>query len=121
MLDHALNCPIGDLKIEGPPYALNVAWFPCRHWQDLGYLILYITARPDMQQRKVVAWLAQHNFPHGMVAFMDGLSAEPLKQKGNYLRQLIQEVRPRASFSKKNLKSSSELKHGKDNGCQGDL
>ncbi|XP_074640171.1 protein retinal degeneration B-like [Tubulanus polymorphus] len=62
-----------------------------RHWQELGYLILYITARPDMQHKKVVAWLAQHNFPHGMVSFMDGLSADPLRQKGNFLRGLINE------------------------------
>jgi len=46
-----------------------------------------------MQQRMVVSWLAQHNFPHGMVAFMDGLSAEPLRQKTNYLRNVVQEVR----------------------------
>ncbi|KAK3083813.1 hypothetical protein FSP39_003585 [Pinctada imbricata] len=59
-----------------------------RHWQDQGYLILYVTARPDMQHRRVVAWLAMHNFPHGMVAFMDGLSKEPLKQKLNYLKSL---------------------------------
>jgi len=68
-----------------------------RHWHELGYLILYITARPDMQLRMVVSWLAQHNFPHGIVAFMDGLSAEPLRQKTNYLRHLVQEVRPAAS------------------------
>lgn len=63
-----------------------------RHWQDLGYLILYVSARPDMQHRKVVAWLAQHNFPHGMVSFMDGLSKDPLRQKLNYLKQLQIEV-----------------------------
>uniref|UniRef100_A0A1I8FNB1 DDHD domain-containing protein n=1 Tax=Macrostomum lignano TaxID=282301 RepID=A0A1I8FNB1_9PLAT len=45
-----------------------------RHWQDLGYLLVYISARPDMQQRRVVGWLAQHNFPHGMVFFMDGFN-----------------------------------------------
>jgi len=66
--------------------------FCARHWHELGYLILYVTARPDMQQRMVVSWLAQHNFPHGMVAFMDGLSAEPLRQKTNYLRHLVHEV-----------------------------
>jgi len=64
----------------------------CRHWHELGYLILYLTARPDMQQRMVVSWLAQHNFPHGMVAFMDGLSAEPMRQKTNYLRHVVHEV-----------------------------
>ncbi|XP_069134986.1 protein retinal degeneration B-like isoform X2 [Argopecten irradians] len=60
-----------------------------RHYQDQGYLILYVTARPDMQHRKVVSWLAMHNFPHGMVAFMDGLSKEPLRQKLNYLKGLV--------------------------------
>ncbi|KAH9515200.1 hypothetical protein Btru_019493 [Bulinus truncatus] len=63
-----------------------------RQWQDLGYLILYVSARPDLQHRKVVAWLAQHNFPHGMVAFMDGLSKDPLKQKLNYIKSLQTEA-----------------------------
>ena len=72
---------------------MRVCYLLCaRHWHELGYLILYVTARPDMQQRMVVSWLARHNFPHGMVAFMDGLSAEPLRQKTNYLRHLVQEV-----------------------------
>ncbi|KAJ8312604.1 hypothetical protein KUTeg_009977 [Tegillarca granosa] len=64
-----------------------------RLYQDLGYLILYVTARPDMQHRKVVSWLAMHNFPHGMVAFMDGLSKEPLKQKLNHLKSLQHEAK----------------------------
>ncbi|KAK2180833.1 hypothetical protein NP493_423g01019 [Ridgeia piscesae] len=63
-----------------------------RYWQDLGYLIIYVTARPDMQQKKVVTWLAQHNFPHGLVSFIDGLSADPLRQKANYLKQLKNEA-----------------------------
>ncbi|CAL1546251.1 unnamed protein product [Lymnaea stagnalis] len=63
-----------------------------RQWQDMGYLILYVSARPDLQHRKVVAWLAQHNFPHGMVAFMDGLSKDPLKQKYNYIKSLQTEA-----------------------------
>ncbi|XP_046390635.1 protein retinal degeneration B isoform X2 [Ischnura elegans] len=62
-----------------------------RHWQELGYLIVYITGRPDMQQQKVVAWLSQHNFPHGLVSFADGLSTDPLGHKAVYLKNLIQE------------------------------
>ncbi|KAK0074786.1 hypothetical protein PV325_007810, partial [Microctonus aethiopoides] len=62
-----------------------------RHWQELGYLIIYITARPDMQQQKVVSWLSQHNFPHGLVSFADGLSTDPLGHKAAYLNNLIQE------------------------------
>ncbi|KAK2708512.1 protein retinal degeneration B-like isoform X2 [Artemia franciscana] len=63
-----------------------------RHWQELGYLIIYITARPDMQLRRVVAWLAQHNFPNGLVSFADGLSTDPLRHKAEYLKHLVQEV-----------------------------
>ncbi|XP_075220766.1 retinal degeneration B [Lycorma delicatula] len=62
-----------------------------RHWQELGYLIIYITGRPDMQQARVLAWLAQHNFPHGLVSFADGLSTDPLGHKAVYLKNLIQE------------------------------
>jgi len=45
-----------------------------------------------MQLRRVVSWLAQHNFPHGMLAFMDGLTADPMKQKSHYLKNLVKEV-----------------------------
>lgn len=61
-----------------------------RHWQELGYLIIYITARPDMQQQKVVSWLSQHNFPHGLVSFADGLSTDPLGHKAAYLNNLVE-------------------------------
>ncbi|KAF2905240.1 hypothetical protein ILUMI_00964 [Ignelater luminosus] len=61
-----------------------------RHWQELGYLIIYITGRPDMQQQKVVSWLSQHNFPHGLVSFADGLSTDPLGHKAAYLNNLLQ-------------------------------
>ncbi|KOB72915.1 Protein retinal degeneration B [Operophtera brumata] len=62
-----------------------------RFWQDLGYLILYITGRPDMQQRKVISWLAEHNFPHGLVFFSDGFSTDPLGHKAAHLNNLISE------------------------------
>lgn len=65
----------------------------CRHWQDLGYLIIYVTGRPDMQKQRVVAWLSQHNFPHGIVSFCDGLVHDPLRHKANFLKSLT-EVRP---------------------------
>uniref|UniRef100_A0ABM5F1S6 Membrane-associated phosphatidylinositol transfer protein 2 isoform X5 n=1 Tax=Pogona vitticeps TaxID=103695 RepID=A0ABM5F1S6_9SAUR len=63
-----------------------------RHWQDLGYLIIYVTGRPDMQKQRVVAWLAQHNFPHGIVSFCDGLVHDPLRHKANFLRSLLAEL-----------------------------
>ncbi|CAH1098537.1 unnamed protein product [Psylliodes chrysocephalus] len=61
-----------------------------RHWQELGYLIVYITGRPDMQHRRVVSWLSQHNFPHGLISFADGLSTDPLGHKAAYLNNLIE-------------------------------
>lgn len=61
-----------------------------RHWQELGYLIIYTTGRPDMQQQRVVSWLSQHNFPHGLVSFADGLSTDPLGHKAAYLNNLVQ-------------------------------
>ncbi|KAL1400566.1 hypothetical protein pipiens_007319 [Culex pipiens pipiens] len=62
----------------------------CRHWQELGYLLIYITGRPDMQQQRVLSWLSQHNFPHGLVSFADGLSTDPLGHKAAYLNGLMQ-------------------------------
>lgn len=59
-----------------------------RFWQQQGYLIIYLTARPDMQQRLVSAWLATHNFPHGMLFFTPSLSTEPLKQKMQFMKHL---------------------------------
>ncbi|XP_037548013.1 membrane-associated phosphatidylinositol transfer protein 2 [Nematolebias whitei] len=66
-----------------------------RFWQDLGYLIVYVTGRPDMQKQRVVAWLSQHNFPHGVVSFCDGLVHDPLRHKTNFLKTLISEAHMR--------------------------
>uniref|UniRef100_A0A8C4K0G9 Phosphatidylinositol transfer protein membrane associated 1 n=1 Tax=Dromaius novaehollandiae TaxID=8790 RepID=A0A8C4K0G9_DRONO len=63
-----------------------------RHWQDSGYMIIYVTGRPDMQKHRVVAWLSQHNFPHGAVSFCDGLTHDPLRQKAAFLQTLRTEV-----------------------------
>lgn len=45
-----------------------------------------------MQKQRVVAWLAQHNFPHGIVSFCDGLVHDPLRHKANFLKSLITDV-----------------------------
>ncbi|VDM33177.1 unnamed protein product [Toxocara canis] len=50
-----------------------------RFWHDLGYLIIYMTARPDMQQRVVGSWLALHNFPHALLFFTPSFSTDPLR------------------------------------------
>merc|ERR1712107_712461 len=46
-----------------------------RHWQDLGYLIIYVTGRPCMQLRKVVSWLSMPTSPRVWSAL---LMASPL-------------------------------------------
>ncbi|KAL1451743.1 hypothetical protein WDU94_006091 [Cyamophila willieti] len=43
-----------------------------------------------MQQGRVLSWLSQHNFPHGLVSFADGLSPGFLGHKASYLKSLIQ-------------------------------
>ncbi|VDM56683.1 unnamed protein product [Angiostrongylus costaricensis] len=67
------------------PSAVDVV----RYWYDQGYVILYLTARPDMQQRVFSAWLAQHCFPHGLLLFNPSFSTDPLKQKSLHLKHII--------------------------------
>jgi len=62
-----------------------------RHWQELGFLVIYVTGRPCMQLLKVKAWLSMHNFPHGLLSFADGFSTDPLGHKKEYLQQLQQD------------------------------
>ncbi|KAK3742785.1 hypothetical protein QZH41_013894 [Actinostola sp. cb2023] len=62
-----------------------------RHWQELGFLIVYVTSRPDFQKHKVMSWLAEHNFPYGLVAFGDGITKEIQKHKTEFLRKIIHE------------------------------
>lgn len=79
-----------ETRLSSLSHMCNIFCF--RHWQDLGYLIIYITGRPDMQKQRVVSWLSQHNFPQGMIFFSDGLVHDPLRQKTIFLRNLMQEV-----------------------------
>lgn len=62
-----------------------------------------------MQLHKVVRWMAQHNFPHGMVAFMDGVSADPLRQKTQYLKNLIKQVSSSRDLFKASGHNQSKL------------
>lgn len=63
-----------------------------RYWKMKGCLIVYVTARPDMQQRLVSAWLSQHNFPHGLLFFTPSFSTDPLRQKAQLLKRLVADV-----------------------------
>uniref|UniRef100_A0A671NT81 Membrane-associated phosphatidylinositol transfer protein 3-like n=2 Tax=Sinocyclocheilus anshuiensis TaxID=1608454 RepID=A0A671NT81_9TELE len=78
-----------------------------RHWQDLGYLIIYITGRPDMQKQRVVSWLSQHNFPQGMVFFAEGLVHDPLRQKTIFLKSLVKECHINISAAYGSMKDMS--------------
>jgi hypothetical protein len=42
-----------------------------------------------MQQRQVGSWLAQHNFPHGLLFFTPSISTDPLRHKTQHIRHLI--------------------------------
>ena len=44
-----------------------------------GCVIVYVSARPDWQQRVVGSWLAQHNFPHGLLFFTPSISTDPFR------------------------------------------
>ncbi|KAL1232872.1 Membrane-associated phosphatidylinositol transfer protein [Trichinella spiralis] len=90
------------------PSAVDVV----RHWQDLGYLIVYISARPDLQQRIVTTWLVEHNFPFGLLFFNEGFSTDLLKQKTNTLKSLITDCGLRihvAYGSAKDIRGYAEL------------
>ncbi|KAA0203355.1 hypothetical protein HAZT_HAZT000731 [Hyalella azteca] len=97
-IDGALTASVSvsgaDPKVR--PGAVDVL----RVWQQRGYLLLYITGRPDLQHHKVcpdlqhykvLSWLAKHNFPHGLLSFVDGITTDPLGHKASYLRSLVQD------------------------------
>jgi len=60
-----------------------------RYWSDAGYLIIYISSRPDMQKNRVGQWLKQHNFPQGVTFFQKGIYHDPYSRKGTMLKNLV--------------------------------
>jgi hypothetical protein len=67
------------------PAAVDVV----RYWSDNGYLIMYISSRPDMQKNRVIQWLKQHNFPQGICFFAKGITHDPYGRKGTMLKNII--------------------------------
>lgn len=53
---------------------------------------MYVTSRPDFQKMKVMAWLAEHNFPYGLVTFGNGISKDLQRHKTEFLRYLVNDV-----------------------------
>ena len=52
-----------------------------RFWADVGYIILYISSRPDISKNRVQQWLRQHNFPQGLCFFQKGIHHDPYARK----------------------------------------
>ena len=63
-----------------------------RLWQSLGYLIVYVTGRPDIQKQYLTSWLGLHEFPVGILSLSDSLSADSQGIKKAYLIKLMKEV-----------------------------
>lgn len=63
-----------------------------RLWQSLGYLIVYITGRPNIQKQYVSSWLGLHGFPVGVLSLTESLSADSQAIKKAYLMRLMKEV-----------------------------
>uniref|UniRef100_A0A0K0F6Q5 DDHD domain-containing protein n=1 Tax=Strongyloides venezuelensis TaxID=75913 RepID=A0A0K0F6Q5_STRVS len=86
-IDGSLTCSVSvtgrDPRVR--PGAVDVV----RYWQKLNYLIIYITARPDMQQRVVSSWMSKHNFPQGLIFFNHCISTDPLRHKSLQILNLI--------------------------------
>ncbi|XP_028400349.1 protein retinal degeneration B-like isoform X2 [Dendronephthya gigantea] len=60
-----------------------------RYWQEHGYLIIYVTSRPDFQKNQVMLWMSEHNFPFGLVSFCGSLSTVDIQRhKAEYLKNL---------------------------------
>lgn len=58
----------------------------------MGFLIVYVTSRLDFQKTKVMSWLAEHNFPYGLVSFGNGITKDLQKHKTEFLRYLVNDV-----------------------------
>jgi len=57
----------GDYVPEMYPAAVDVV----RTWHDLGYLVIYVTGRPDMLRRISERWLREQGFPPGALHLTD--------------------------------------------------
>lgn len=78
-------------------------FFCFRHWQELGFLIIYVTSRLDFQKIKVMSWLAEHNFPYGLVSFCSGISKDIQRHKTEFLRYLVNDVSNRSERNEANV------------------
>ena len=66
--------------------------FDARFWKNLGYLIFYMTARPDMQKTDIMHWFEKKSFPSALTYFNEGVTTEPQSHKSAYIRHLIRDL-----------------------------
>lgn len=71
---------------------VSMCTFICRHYEELGHLIIYISSRPDFQKETVLKWLGNHQFPLGIMSFNETLSKDLNLHKKYFLGRLIKEV-----------------------------
>ncbi|XP_065663446.1 membrane-associated phosphatidylinositol transfer protein 2 isoform X2 [Hydra vulgaris] len=60
-----------------------------RHWQELGYLIIYVSSRLLFQKCQVTNWLSEHKFPFGIVSFGEHVTGDYQKHKIDFLKRLM--------------------------------
>lgn len=70
----------------------------CRSWQELGYLIIYITGRPDQQKDYILNFLGCHGFPLGLMACAETFTADSQSVKTAFLGRLIKEASPCSNY-----------------------
>ena len=70
-----------------------------RYWQDLGYLIIYVSSRLLFQKDQVMSWLTEHKFPFGVVSFCQHVSTDFQRHKIDFLKNLIKYVSLKTNFS----------------------
>ena len=80
-----------------------------RYWSDAGYLIIYISSRPDMQKNRVGQWLKQHNFPQGVTFFQKGIYHDPYSRKVFYFMNSRPSKQNIKGTMLKNLVNNCEL------------
>jgi len=60
-----------------------------RYWQELGYLIIYVSSRLLFQKGQVMSWLIEHKFPFGIVSFCEHVSTDFQRHKIDFLKNII--------------------------------
>eukprot|EP00033_Pygsuia_biforma_P005648 GCRY01006238.1.p1 GENE.GCRY01006238.1~~GCRY01006238.1.p1 ORF type:complete len:573 (-),score=171.20 GCRY01006238.1:54-1772(-) len=66
----------------------------CRLWVSMGYMIVYVSGRPDSQKNALQKWLVTNKFPPGLVCLSGGMKIRRGKgvalAKGLALKQLAE-------------------------------